>query len=191
MRRTLLPFVIAVFAVLLVFSAGCTSTSSSPSTPATTAPAVTSGAAGTVPANQAATLATPAPGIDTTISVHYNDYACINIPQTLGVDYLNPGENYTVRVTTPGAGTITPNLLVVNVNDNLKFSTVTPEWDPVQKTWTYNGIVPLVKLIDITSPQSATFAIKNQGWYFLCIDDRKENGASSAIYQVPVEVTRA
>jgi subtilisin family serine protease len=189
MRRTSPLLIIAVLAILLVFFAGCTSTTSSPATPATVAPALTSGAAGAVPANGAA--ATPAPGIDTTIAVRYNDYTCINIPQTMGVDYLNTGENYTVQVTTPGAGTITPNLLVVNDNDNLKFSTVTPEWDPVQKTWTYNGIVPLVKLIDIISPQSAMFSIKNQGWYFLCIDDRKENGASTAIYQVPVEVTRA
>lgn len=189
MRRVLPLLIIAVLAVLLIFSSGCTSSSA---TPATATPAVTSGAAGTVPATEEATAAsTPAPGIDTTISVHFNDYTCINIPQTMGVDYLYPGENYTIWVTTPGAGTITPNLLVVNVNDNLKFSTVTPAWDTMQKTWTYTGIVPLVKLIDITSPQSGTLTVKNLGWYFLCIDDRKETGVSSGVYQVPVKVTRA
>jgi hypothetical protein len=79
---------------------------------------------------------------------------------------------------------------VLNVNDNARFGTVTPVWDAVQKTWTYEGIVPLVKLIDITTRQSETLTIKNQGWYFVCIDDRKESGVSDAVYNVPVKVTR-
>ena len=186
---------IAVLVILLACVAGCTTTSS---TPAATAPAATtsdaSGATVTAPAAGTAASATATPavsGLDTTVSVHFNDYACINIPKALGVDYLNPGEKYTVWVTTPGSGTITPNLLVLNVNDNARFGTVTPVWDAVQKTWTYSGIVPLVKLIDITSPQSQTLTIKNQGWYFVCIDDRKESGVNDAVYQVPVKVTKA
>jgi hypothetical protein len=187
---------IAVLVVLLTCIAGCTTTSS---TPAATAPVATTSASGssgatvTAPAvgtAVSATSSTATSGIDTTISVHFNDYACINIPKALGVDYLYPGENYSIWVTTPGSGTITPNLLVLNVNDNARFGTVTPVWDAVQKTWTYEGIVPLVKLIDITTPQSETLTIKNQGWYFVCIDDRKESGVSDAVYNVPVKVTR-
>jgi hypothetical protein len=194
MKSPVVLISIAVLVILLACIAGCTTTSS---TPTVTAPAATasgsSGATVTAPASGTAVSATSsatASGLDTTVSVHFNDYACLNIPKALGVDYLNPGEKYSVWVTTPGSGTITPNLLVLNVNDNAKFGTVTPVWDAVQKTWTYEGIVPLVKLIDITSPQSQTLTIKNQGWYFVCIDDRKESGVSDAVYQVPVKVTR-
>jgi hypothetical protein len=194
MKSPVVLISIAVLVILLACIAGCTTTSS---TPTVTAPAATasgsSGATVTAPASGTAVSATSsatASGLDTTVSVHFNDYACLNIPKALGVDYLNPGEKYSVWVTTPGSGTITPNLLVLNVNDNAKFGTVTPVWDAVQKTWTYEGIVPLVKLIDITSPQSQTLSIKNQGWYFVCIDDRKESGASDAVYNVPVKVTR-
>ena len=188
---------VAVLVILLACIAGCTTTSS---TPTVTAPAATASASGssgatvTAPASgttASATASATTSGLDTTVSVHFNDYACLNIPQALGVDYLNPGEKYSVWVTTPGSGTITPNLLVLNVNDNARFGTVTPVWDAVQKTWTYEGIVPLVKLIDITSPQSQTLTIKNQGWYFVCIDDRKESGVNDAVYQVPVKVTKA
>ncbi|MGA2698514.1 MAG: hypothetical protein ABSE74_02630 [Methanoregula sp.] len=185
---------IAVLVILFACAAGCTTTSSAPA--ATVPAATTSDASGTTSTSPAVgtavstTMTAAESGLDTTVSVHSNDYTCLNIPKALGVDYLNPGEKYTVWVTTPGSGTITPNLLVLNVNDNAKFGTVTPVWDAVQKTWTYEGIVPLVKLIDITSPQSETLTIKNQGWYFICIDDRKESGVSDAVYQVPVKVTR-
>jgi hypothetical protein len=189
---TLVSFVVLV--ILLACVAGCTTTSP---TPAVTTPAATasgsSGATATAPAagtTASATATAAVSGLDTVVSVHFNDYACLNIPKALGVDYLNPDEKYSIWVTTPGPGTITPNLLVLNVNDNARFGTVTPVWDAVQKTWTYSGIVPLVKLIDITSPQSQTLTIKNQGWYFVCIDDRKESGVSDAVYQVPVKVTR-
>ncbi|WP_292424956.1 hypothetical protein [Methanoregula sp.] len=61
----------------------------------------------------------------------------------------------------------------------------------MQNTWTYEGIVPLVKLIDITSPRSNTLTIKNKGHFFIDIDDRKESGVSDAVYQVPVKLARA
>lgn len=183
---------IAVLVILLACAAGCTTTSSSP---AATAPASTaSGATANAPAAGTAAPATASAatsGIDTTVSVHFNDYACIDLQKALGVEYLYPDEKYTVWVTTPGSGTITPNLLVVDVTDNTKFGAVKPAWDTVQKTWSYEGIVPLVKIIDVTSPQTKTLTIKNQGHYYLCIDDRKEVGVSDAVYQVPVKVTRA
>ena len=186
---------IAVLVILLACAAGCTSTSS---TPAATAPAATaSGASGATSAAPAAGTAAPATasaaksGIDTTVSVHFNDFACLDIQKALGVEYLYPDEKYAVWVNTPGSGTITPNLLVVDVTDYTKFSSVTPVWDTVQKTWTYEGIVPLVKIFDITSPQTKTLTIKNQGKYYLCIDDRKEVGVNDAVYLVPVKVTKA
>lgn len=183
---------VAVLVILLACAAGCTSTSS---TPAATAPAATaSGAMSTTPAAGTAAPATATAaksGIDTTVSVHFNDYACLDLQKALGVDYLYPDEKYSVWVTTPGSGTITPNLLVVDVTDNTKFGSVKPVWDSVQKTWVYDGIVPLVKIFDITSPQTKTLTIKNQGHYYLCIDDRKEVGVSEAVYLVPVKVTNA
>ena len=187
MRRFFTFVGFAGLLVLLVCAAGCISTSSAPAARTTAAPASTSGPA--VAATTAA--ATTASGIDTTVSVHFNDYACLDMQKALGVDYLFPDEQYTVWVNTPGSGTITPNLLVLDVNDNTKLAAVKPAWDSVQKTWTYEGIVPLVKLIDITSPQDKTLTIENQGHYYLCIDDRKEVGVSDAVYQVPVKVTKA
>lgn len=182
--------VIAGFLVLLACSAGCTSSSST--TPASTpSPAGTASATGGSGQAVASATGTPAStGADTTISVHFNDYSCITLKDLLGVDYLYPDEKYTVQVTTPGSGTITPNLLVLDVTDNTKLGSVKPSWDSVQKTWVYEGIVPLVKLIDITSPQQKTFTIEKQGYYYLCIDDRKETGVSEAVYQVPVRVTK-
>lgn len=188
---------IAVMLILIACIAGCTSASSAQSatTPAATAATGTSGNTATVPATGTAASAkispTAATGIDTIVSVHANDYSCLDIQKALGVDYLYPDQKYTVWVTTPGSGTITPNLLVVDVTDNTKFGSVPPVWDAVQKTWAYEGIVPLVKIIDITSPQSKTLTIKDQGHYYLCIDDRKESGYSDAVYQVPVKLTRA
>jgi hypothetical protein len=187
---------IAVMLILIACIAGCTSASTAPA--ATTPAATASGGSGSTtnsPATGTAASATASPtaatGIDTTVSVHANDYSCLDIQKALGVDYLYPDQKYTVWVTTPGSGTITPNLLVVDVTDNTKFGSVTPVWDAVQKTWAYEGIVPLVKIIDITSPQSKTLTIKDQGHYYLCIDDRKESGYSDAVYQVPVKLTRA
>jgi hypothetical protein len=192
MKRFFAFIGVAVLVVMLACAAGCTSTSSKPAATAPTATVsaatATASASGT---SAAATTTTAGSGIDTTLSVHFNDYACLDLQKALGVDYLYPDQKYTVWVTTPGSGTITPNLLVVDVTDNTKFSSVKPVWDSVQKTWTYEGIVPLVKIFDITSPQTKTLTIKNQGHYYLCIDDRTESGASEAVYQVPVKVTKA
>ncbi|MFA5331730.1 MAG: hypothetical protein WC342_05080 [Methanoregula sp.] len=190
MRRMFTCIVLAGLLVLLACAAGCTSSSSSAQA---SAPSSASTAATTAASSQAATAATEttaSDSADTTISVHFNDYSCITMKDLLGVDYLYPDEKYSIQATTPGAGTITPNLLVLDVGDNTKLVTVKPVWDSVQKTWVYEGIVPLVKLMDITSPQEKTFTIKKQGYYYICIDDRKETGASEAVYQVPVRVTK-
>lgn len=178
---------IVVLVVLFAFAAGCTST-------APASPATTQAPAGTPVSSSVSAAATSQPtsassGIDTNVQVHYNDYSCIDIQKGLGVEYLYPDQKYTIWVTTPGS--ISPNLLVVDVTDNTKFVSVKPVWDAVQKTWVYDGIVPLVKIFDITSPQTNTLTIKNQGKYYLCIDDRKETGTSDTVYQVPVKVTPA
>jgi len=186
---------IAVLVILFACVAGCTTTTSAPGAATTSAVPVSGSQA--PPATTSTATRTAAPvettvvyGIDTTVSVHYNDYACLNIPKTLGVDYLYPGEKYTIRVTTPVSGTITPNLIVLDVTDYSKLGTAKPSWDSVQKTWVYDGIVPLKKLIDIASPQSTTLTVEEQGYYYICIDDRKETGTSDAVYQVPVKVAR-
>jgi len=178
---------IAALVVLFAFAAGCTSTSSAPSATSTPAAGATAAPA-TSSAAATAQAAATSPGIDTKVQVHFNDYTCMDIQQDLGVEYLYPDEKYTIWATTPGS--ISPNLLVVDVTDNTKFVSVKPAWDAVQKTWVYDGLVPLVKIFDISSPQTRTLTIKNQGKYYLCIDDRKETGVSDTIYQVPVKVTR-
>lgn len=187
----------ALALVLIICVAGCTSASpaTQPVTPAATSSAAGSSSAPLAAATTAATGASPAaassfPGIDTKVSVHYNDYSCLDIQKGLGVTYLFPDEKYTISVAPPVSGAISPNLLVLDVTDYGKLGTAKPSWDTVQKTWAYEGIVPLVKLIDINSPQTATLKIKNQGAYYVCIDDRKETGTGDAVYQVPVQVTK-
>lgn len=195
--KSLLSFTgAALLLVLIVCAAGCTTTTSS-AQPATTAaaasPAATAATTAAPVTTSAAASATTvaASGIDTTVSVHYNDYACLDIQKGFGVTYLFPDEKYTIQVSPPKSGGISPNLVVLDVTDYGKLGTVTPTWDTVQKTWTYEGVVPLVKIIDISSPQTATLKIKNQGAYYICIDDRKESGSVDTIYQVPVQVTKA
>jgi hypothetical protein len=180
----------AVLVVLLVSIAGCTSSptgqNAGAGTPAAGASPTSTPAPGTPGASASSAQNT---GIDTTIAVHYNDYACINLPQEMGMVYLNPGQQFTVWATSPGPGTINANVLVVDFNDNTKLIAVKPQWDPVQKTWDYPGIVPLVQLNSVTSPQQGTFTIKKQGAYYLCVDDRVEAAGVDTIYQVPVKVT--
>lgn len=188
----------ALLLILIVCAAGCTTTTSSTqsTTPAATATAASAGTAATpaaaVTTAAAATLATTsaAPGIDTTVSVHYNDYNCLDIQKGFGVTYLFPDEKYTFQISPPKSGGISPNLLVLDVTDYGKLGAVKPVWDSVQKTWVYAGIVPLVKVFDVNSPQTATLKIKNQGAYYLCIDDRKESASGDTIYLVPVQVTK-
>jgi len=148
MRRFFTFLSIALILILLACVAGCTTSTPSPSTQAITTIPSTPVPAGT----SSTTEVTAAAGVDTTVSVHFNDYSCLDMQKALGVDYLYPDEKYTVWVSTPGSGTITPNLLVLDVNDNTKLLSVKPVWDSVQKTWTYEGLVPLAKLIDITTP---------------------------------------
>ncbi len=188
MKQSHLLLGIAALVVLFAVAAGCTSTTSAPAaTPAPTADATAAPATSSAAATAQATTASS--GIDTKVQVHFNDYTCMDIQKWLGVEYLYPDEKYTIWATTPGS--ISPNLLVVDTTDNTKFVSVKPSWDAVHKTWVYDGLVPLVKIFDITSPQTKTLTIKNQGKYYLCIDDRKETGTSDEIYQVPVKVTRA
>jgi len=82
------------------------------------------------------------------------------------------------------------NILLLKVDDYDKLQTVRPSWDAIKKTWVYEGIAPLVQLNDISSPQEKTITIKNQGKYYLCVDDRKESGVNDAIFRVPVKITR-
>ena len=187
----------ALVLVLIICVAGCTSASpaTQPVTPATTSSVAGSSSTPIAAATTAATGVSPAaasslPGIDTKVSVHYNDYACLDLQKGFGVTYLFPDEKYTISAAPPASGAIAPNLLVLDVTDYGKLGTAKPVWDTVQKTWVYEGIVPLVKLIDINSPQTATLKIKDQGAYYICIDDRKETGTGDAVYQVPVKVSK-
>jgi hypothetical protein len=181
-------WIFATLTIVLVATAGCT-TSQPPST-ATPSPVAT--VLG-VPANPTSTPSTQAAtsGLDTSISVHYNDYSCIDVTQGLGVTYLNPGEQYTIQANSPGSNTINVNVLLLNVNDYQKIIEVKPEWDPVNKVWVYAGLVPLVQFNDVTVPQEKTVTIKTQGKYYLCADDRKETGAGQNLYQVPVKMIRS
>jgi hypothetical protein len=82
------------------------------------------------------------------------------------------------------------NVVFVDYNDNLRMGQTRPQWDPVQKIWSYSGVVPVAQFNDITVPQEKTFTIKTQSKYYICVDDRKESGINDAMLRVPVTLTR-
>ncbi len=186
-------FLIVLFVASLVLVAGCTAPTTSP---ASTAPVATaSQPAAQQPVSTAGqTIAPSAPaatGIDTTINVHYNDYACFDLQKGLGVDYLFEDQKYTVWVGLPTNGRASVNALVLDTEDKMKMGNVPPKFNEVSKLWVYDGLVPLLQFNDITTPQQKTITIKRQGQFYLCIDDRKETGGSDVTLQVPIKFTPA
>ncbi|MDP2797550.1 MAG: hypothetical protein Q8N94_08600 [Methanoregula sp.] len=181
----------AALVIVLVCAAGCTT----PQTPgaATPAPSVTTAITGS-PQNpqttSSATTATKTTNIDTMVNVHFNDIACLDIQKEMGVSYLYPDQKYKLTAASPSAAAVNVNVVVVDYNDNLKLGQTRPQWDSLQKTWLYPGLVPVVQFNDITVPQEKTFTIKTQSKYYICVDDRKETGINDIMLRVPVTLTR-
>lgn len=178
---------IAVLVLLLAVAAGCTTPQQTPAATQTPATAAQQQQTYSAPA---ATRAVSGPDIDTTVNVHINELACISVQDLLGSDYLYPDQKFKLEAASPGANTINVNVLFVDENNQLKLREVEPKWDIVQKTWVYDGVVPAVKFIDITTPVEKTFTIKTQSKYYICADDRKESGSQDTVYRVPVKLTR-
>jgi hypothetical protein len=180
---------IAVIVLLLAIAAGCTTPQQKPA--ATQAPAQTPAAAAQQTyQTPVATRSASAADLDTTIRVHFNDLACINVGDYLGVTYLYPDQKFKLGAASPGANTINVNVLFVDENDQLALRQASPKWNQVSKTWVYESVVPLVQFNDITTPVEKSFTIKRQSKYYICADDRKESGASEITYLVPVKLTR-
>ncbi|MFA5269657.1 MAG: hypothetical protein WC379_16960 [Methanoregula sp.] len=177
---------IAVLVLLLAIAAGCTTPQQTPA--ATQAPA-TAAQQQTYSA-PAATRAASSADIDTTVNVHIGELACINVQELLGSDYLYPDQQFKLEAQPPASNAINVNILFVDENNQLKLREVEPAWDVVHKTWVYDGVVPVVRFIAITTPVDKTFTIKTQSKYYICADDRKEAGTGDIIYRVPVKLTR-
>jgi hypothetical protein len=173
-----------VLVIVLLCAAGCTTAQKTDT--ATPAPTSAASSAGVI----SATAAVKTANIDTTIGVHFNDYACLDVQKEMRVSYLYPDEKYILSATTPGPGTVNVNIIFLDTNDHIALQAVQPKWDNVNKKWEYEGIVPVVQFNDVTAPVQKTFTIKNQGQYYLCVDDRKETGVNDAIYQVPVKLLK-
>lgn len=180
--------VLLVLALTLAWTAGCTSAPApAPSSAPAAAPPVTSApAAGIITTAPAAKTA----DIDTAVSVAFNDYTCLDVQKEMGVEYLYPDQKYTLSATSPSPGGVNVNVLLLDTNDNLKFRETEPKWDSVSKKWTYAGLVPLAQFDDVTGPVQKTLTIKEQGKYYLCIDDRKETGVSDTISHVPIKLLK-
>jgi len=176
--------------VLLAVAAGCTTpqpTTAAPTRAPATAPPVQQTAAPQAPAATAPQNTNVFP---ISIRVHYNDLACVNVGDYLGVTYLYPDDRLTLHAENPGPGTINENILFVDENDQLALRQAKPQWDQVKKGWSYPSVVPEVQFNDITTPVEKTFTIKAQHKYYICADDRKEAGSQDVTYIVPVTVTR-
>lgn len=176
----------AVLVVIMAVAAGCTTPQPAPATQSPTAAA----AQNTYQAPPAAQSASSA-DLDTTIRVHHNDLACINVGDYLGVTYLYPDQKFKIEAAPPGANTIDVNVLFVDENDQLALRQAKPQWDVIKKTWVYESVVPLAQFNDITTPVEKTFTIKRQSKYYICADDRKESGPQDITYHVPVKLIRA
>jgi len=186
-----IPGYFVLFAVLVLFlaiAAGCT-TPQQQTTAATQAPPQATAAQQTYQTPLATPSASTA-DLDTSIRVHFNDLACINVGDYLGVTYLYPDQKFKLEAASPGANTINVNVLFVDENDQLALRQAKPQWDQVRKTWVYESVVPLVQFNDITTPVEKTFTIKTQSKYYICADDRKEAGSQDITYLVPVKLTR-
>jgi len=183
------PTAFLLVLVVLVCAAGCTTAPATNPASGTPAPAPAAVPAGGMSAGVISTVpAAKTADIDTTIGVHFNDYACLDVQKEMGVSYLYPGEKYTLSATTPGS--VNVNIIFLDTNDHIALQAVHPKWDSVNKIWVYEGIVPVVQFNDVTGPVQKSFTIKNQGKFYLCADDRKENGVSDVIYQVPVKLLK-
>ena len=177
----------SVLVLLLAIAAGCT-------TPQQQAPAATQAPPAATQQTYQAPAATTRPAstadIDTTVNVRFNEIACISVQDLLGTTYLYPDQKFKLQASPPGPNTIDVNVLFVDENDQLKLRQAKPKWDTVKKTWVYDGPVPVVQFIDITSPVEKTFTIKTQSKYYICADDRKDSGTGDVVYRVPVKLTR-
>ena len=171
--------------VITAFVAGCTMPqAASPATPTTTAaPAATAG-------NPVTTAVVRTADIDTTVNVHFNDMACLNVQEALGKEYLYPDEKFRLSASSPGVAGVNVNVLFVDENDSLGIRQIKPQWDGVKKKWTYEGIVPVAQFDDISTTQEKTFTIKSQSKYYICVDDRKEIGVNDVMLRVPVKLQR-
>ena len=174
----------AMLVLMLAAAAGCTTPQKTDT--ATQAPPAAPQATYQAPA----TAAARGTDIDTTVRVRFNDLACVNVGDYLGVTYLYPDQKFKLEAASPGAGTVNVNVLFVDENDQLKLRQAKPQWDTVKKTWVYEGIMPLAQFFDITTPVEKSFTIKTQSKYYICADDRKESGVQDITYHVPVKLTR-
>ena len=180
----------AALVIVLVCAAGCTTQTPGAATPAPSATTAITGSPQNPQTTSSATTATKTTNIDTMVNVHFNDIACLDIQKEMGVSYLYPDQKYTLTAASPSAAAVNVNVVVVDYNDNLKLGQTRPQWDSLQKTWLYPGLVPVVQFNDITVPREKTFTIKTQSKYYICVDDRKETGINDIMLRVPVTLTR-
>lgn len=180
---------LAVLVLFLAVMAGCT-TPQQQTPAATQAPSQATAAQQTYQAPPTTRAAASTADLDTTIKVQFNNYACINVGDYLGVTYLYPDDKFKLEASSPGANTINVNVLFVDENDQLAFRQAKPQWDGVHNKWVYESVVPLVQFDNIATPVEKTFIIKKQSKYYICADDRKEAGAQDITYLVPVKLTK-
>jgi len=178
----------AVLVLLLAIAAGCST--SQQKTPAATQAPLATPPTQVIVTSTAVTRTVSSPGLDTTVNVKSSGLSCINVGDYLGVTYLYPDQKFKLEASSPGANTITANILFVDENDQLKLREITPRRDAIKNIWVYDGIVPLAQFNDITIPVEKTFTIKRQSKYYICADDRQESLINENMYRVPVKLTR-
>jgi hypothetical protein len=179
---------LAVLVLFLAVVAGCT-TPQQQTPAATQAPTQATAAQQTYQAPPTTRAAASTADLDTTIRVRFNELACINVGDYLGVTYLYPDQKFKLEASSPGANTINVNVLFVDENDQLALRQAKPQWDGVHNKWVYESVVPLVQFDNIATPVEKSFMIKKQSKYYICADDRKEGGAQDITYLVPVKLT--
>jgi hypothetical protein len=176
---------IAALVLFLAVVAGCTT----PQQPAATqSPTAAAQQTYQAPVSTQAAASSSSADLDTKIRVRFNELACVNVGDYLGVTYLYPDQKFRLEAEPAGQG-IDVNVLFVDENDQLALRQAKPKWNSVSNKWMYESVVPLAQLDNVNTHAEKSFTIKRQSKYYICADDRKESGTQDITYQVPVRLT--
>ncbi|GAB6284666.1 MAG: hypothetical protein STSR0009_08660 [Methanoregula sp.] len=121
--------------------------------------------------------------IDETYIAQYNNWYCADVQQAIGQPYLYPDEKYKLFASSSTSREWGhTNVLLLQDNDYLIFKTILPRWDDIEKTFKYDGIVPVVQFNDVMSLRGKTFSVKTTGKYYICLDDRQSEAGGYTIH---------
>ncbi len=191
--RYVLPVCVLLLLFTVLIFAGCSSPAGQGTVPATGSPGKTEQVS-TKAEGKATTVSSEKVVISDVLNLMsgypttYKEYAF----RDYGYEYLLPDDTFRVSIDS----TKPVNILVIDKADQLKFSSVRPEWNTIlkQNQWDYSPVVPVFSRSDVLSNEM-TFRIEDKAAYFLIIDPRFSSekiweGSRHEDVRVNVKVTK-